>query len=142
MISFSTSAVSVPLRWLWWLVAPIGFSVAFWVAFGASVGCFGCIDDPLVADPDPIARVVVSWDPLACGDDPHRVVVELADEMGGPLEGSAPCNRGGLTLTAGHYGRYTGTAYAWLLDEPARSWTAVSLTLDQETLYLAIATPR
>ena len=97
-----------------WLV-----TVAFWVAFGA------CIDETSREAP-PVARIVATWDPLACGP-PHRVVLELEDEGGAKLATSMPCNAGGLALDARHFGIYRGRVYATELD-PHR----VELWVEQE----------
>lgn len=121
------------------IAAPIGASLVFWVAFAAMVGCFGCIDAPL-GDPEPVAKVFAHWDPLACGG-PHRVVIDLEDDGGAPLASSAPCSRGGVTLDVSHWGNYRGRVYAWLLDEPPRSVTPVTLTIDATVVHWQISTP-
>ena len=102
-----------------WIGSTSLATVAFWSVFGA------CVDPPLDHD-DPQARVVASWDPVACGE-PHRVVVELEDDQGIPLTGSAPCAVGELALDAPRFGLYRGTIYAWTIDPAERLTTAVAL---------------
>ncbi len=90
------------------ITAPWILTIAFWVTFGA------CVDQP-ARDPPPVARIVASWDPLACGP-PHRVVLELEDDAGVKLVGSMPCNAGGIAIDGRHRGRYRGRIYATELD--------------------------
>ncbi|HEX7837199.1 MAG TPA: hypothetical protein VF469_07025 [Kofleriaceae bacterium] len=111
-----------------WLVA-----VLAWTALAA------CLDTPVAGGPS-LARLVVAWDPLACGE-PHRVVIELADETGAPLSASAPCNLGGLTVDVSHFGSYHGRLYAWALDAPVRSVMPVELVIDQPITHWDVATP-
>jgi len=103
---------------------------------GASAGC---LDGP-AEGPAPLARLVAGWDPLACGE-PHRIVVELADEAGAMCSASAPCNLGGLTVDVGHFGSYRGRIYAWALDASIRSITPIELTIDQPIVDWYVATP-
>ena len=108
------------------------------VLFSTTSGA--CIDAP----PEPgaaIARLVAAWDPLAC-DEPHRVVVELADEDGVPISASTPCNLGGLTLDVPHLGLYRGRIYAWALAAPIRSVTEVTVTIDEAIVHWQVSTPR
>ncbi len=90
------------------ITAPWLFTLAFWLAFGA------CVDQP-APDPPPIARIVASWDPLACGP-PHRVVLELEDAAGVQLASSMPCNAGAIAIDTRHLGTYRGRLYASELD--------------------------
>lgn len=99
----------------------------------------GCLDAPPESSPA-FARLVTAWDPLACGD-PHRVVVELEDDNGAPISASTPCNLGGLTVDVSHFGAYHGRIYAWALDAPIRSITAVDVTIDQPIVHLQVSTP-
>ena len=116
------------------LCSPLVAAALLWTAFAA------CIDDP--PDPGPsVARLVVVWDPLACGA-PHRIAIELADEAGVPLSASTPCNIGGLTVDLSHLGSYHGRIYAWSLDAPARSITLVDLVIDQPIVHWQVETPR
>ncbi len=62
-----------------------------------------CADEPLPPD-SPSARVIASWDPLACGE-PHRVAIEL-DGNGGELDDSAPCALGSLVFDVAELGDY------------------------------------
>ena len=98
-----------------------------------------CIDSPLPEDPA-IARVIVSWDPLACGE-PHRVAAELEDQDGVKISSSTPCTAGSLTLDARHFGVYYGRVYAWEAGEDIRSITAVRLIVDEPVMRWLIATP-
>lgn len=91
------------------IVAPWILTFGFWMTFG------GCVDQP-VRDAPAANRILVGWDPLACGP-PHRVVLELADDGGAKLSASAPCNAGALTIDADHGGTYRGRIYASELHE-------------------------
>jgi hypothetical protein len=103
--------------------------------------CLGaCLDEPLPPGPS-AARLIVGWDPLACGD-PHRVALELEDDSGVRQSASAPCNLGGVGLGVSHYGIYHGRIYAWALDAPAHSSTPVDLTIDQPIVEWFVATPQ
>jgi hypothetical protein len=64
----------------------------------------GCVDQPLGADP-PSARVIASWDPLACAS-PARVSVELVGDDGGAIDASAPCALGSVVLDVPSFGVY------------------------------------
>lgn len=112
-----------------------------WFAGVLAAAALGaCIDAPS-PDPGPaVARLVTSWDPLACGD-PHRIVIELEDEGGVPVSASAPCNIGGLTIDVAHLGGYRGRIYAWALEAPIRSVTQVELTIDEPVVRWVVATP-
>jgi hypothetical protein len=84
-----------------------------------------CIDAPYEPAPPPaVARVVASWDPLACGEPAARVALELEDEAGARLARSVPCALGGITLDVAHYGVYFGTpgAARLIVDEPMVYW--------------------
>jgi hypothetical protein len=99
-----------------------------------------CLDAPAFEAP-PSARIIVSWDPLACGA-PHRVAVELEDEAGAPISSSAPCALGSVTLEAPHFGVYLGRVYAWSADQPIRSITPVRLYVDEPIVRWLVATPQ
>jgi hypothetical protein len=88
----------------------------------------GCLDQPLGADP-PSARVIASWDPLACAS-PDRVRVELAaDDV---IDASAPCAIGSVVLDVPSFGVYRvlagdGSAQMrevgeLLVDQPVVAW--------------------
>ena len=97
------------------ITAPWLVTLGFWLAFGA------CVDPP-VREPPPAARIVATWDPLACGP-PHRVVLELQDDSGAKLTGSMPCDAGGIALDTRHTGIYRGRIYASELDpQPVELW--------------------
>jgi hypothetical protein len=109
------------------LCSPLVVAVAAWAALAA------CIDAP----PEPrlsLARLVVAWDPLACGD-PHRLVVELRDDAGAVVSASTPCSLGTLAIDVAHFGSYRARIYAWVLDPtarpPAPDERIVELTIDQ-----------
>jgi hypothetical protein len=110
-----------------------------WVAAALWLGAAGCLDAPVEAGPA-VARLVIGWDPLACGE-PHRVVVELEDDAGAPRSASAPCNLGGVTVDLAHEGVYRGRVYAWALDAPVRSVMAIEVTVDEAIVQWRVATP-
>lgn len=116
------------------LCSPLLAAALAWTVLGA------CIDAPL-APGSSVARVVVAWDPLACGD-PHRVAVELQDDDGVLVSASTPCNIGGLTVDLSHLGSYHGRVYAWALDVPIRSEAPLELTIDDPIVHCMVATPR
>ena len=101
-----------------------------------------CIDAP--PDPGPIggggARLVVAWDPLACGE-PHRVAIELADDAGAEVSGSTPCSLGGLAIDLPHLGSYHGQIYAWAPAAPMRSVAPLEVEVDQAIVRRQVATP-
>lgn len=109
-----------------------------------SVVLAGCVDTEL-PDVEPQARLVVVWDPLACGE-PHRVVVELEDERGAPLSRSVPCELGGMTIDVPHWGVYRGEIYAWDLVPSAeaeiRSVIKVRLEIDAPSIHWYVDTPQ
>lgn len=113
-------------------------SVVFVLVLAAPLAA--CLEGPSFESP-PTARIVVAWEPLACGS-PHRVAVELADEEGAPLSSSVPCALGALTLEAPHYGLYLGRVYAWTAGEPIRSVTPVRLDVGEPIVRWLVATPR
>ena len=116
------------------LGAPRVVTVACWTVMAA------CLDVP--GEPGPAAaRLVVAWDPLACGD-PHRVAIELEDDAGEPRAASVPCSLGGLTVDLAHFGIYRGRIYAWALGVPVRSATPIDLTIDEPIVHWQVATPR
>jgi hypothetical protein len=116
-----------------WLLSPCLATCAFWACFGACV-----VPSPSAA---PQARLIVDWDPTACGD-PHRVVLELADMDEPPYSRSAPCTVGALELDAVSYGNYHGRLYAWAIGEPARSVAPVALDVDERVVRWSVDTPR
>jgi hypothetical protein len=115
------------------IVSPWLATLAFWLSFTA------CIDSPMPDDP-PIARVVVAWDPLACGA-PHRVAVELEDHDGNRLSSSTACTTGSLAIDTLHYGTYYGRVFAWEAGETIRSVTPVRVVVDEPVVRWWIATP-
>ena len=123
------------MRVLALILCPWLATILCWLTFSA------CIDAPLSDVDDPaIARVIVAWDPLACGD-PHRVAVELEDQAGVMLSSSVPCNAGSITIDAPHFGVYYGRVYAWVAGEETRSITQVRLFVDEPIVRWLIATP-
>ncbi len=115
------------------LVSPLVATVMFWASFAA------CVDNPVTGDP-PVAKLVATWDPLACGD-PHRIVVELADDSGAMISGSTLCAIGGLTVDASHYGTYRGRIYSWQDGQPIRSISPIEIELDQPLVRWQVMTP-
>lgn len=117
------------------VLSPWFATVLYWLCFTA------CIDAPMSEVDEPsIARVVVEWDPLACGP-PHRVAVELEDHAGVKLAASTPCAAGSLAIDAPHFGLYYGRVYAWEAGEEIRSVVPVRLTVDAPIVRWLIATP-
>lgn len=99
----------------------------------------------LPPDPDelelaPAARVVVAWDPLACGD-PHRIAVELEDEGGLQVSTSTACNSGAASVDVRHFGIYRGRVYAWSAGE-IRAELPMQLAVDAPIVRWFIETPR
>jgi hypothetical protein len=116
--------------------------IVVWLAMAgglAGLGGLGCLDAPL--EPAPAtARLVVGWDPLACGE-PHRVVVELTGDDDVPISASVPCELGGLTLDVAALGVYRGRIYAWAIAAPIRSVMPIEVTIDQPIVQWRVATP-
>lgn len=121
-----------------WIGSTLLATTVFWLCFGTCVS--GCVDAPL-PDLDPPARLVASWDPLACGD-PHRVAIELEDEDGRQVSRSVPCEIGGVTLDLWRWGVYRGRVYAWTLGPDIRSVVHVRLEIDQPVIFWTLDTPR
>lgn len=99
----------------------------------------GCLDAPPPPPAPPIARLVVAWDPAACGD-PHRVALELEDDAGVRASSSAPCWRGGLELDLGGFGVYRGRIYRWAAGE-VRAATDVRLVVDDAVVHWWVTLP-
>ncbi len=115
------------------LCSPLVVAALAWMALAA------CIDTP----PEPrmsAARLVVAWDPLACGD-PHRLVVELQDDVGATISASTPCSLGTIAIDVAHFGSYRGRIYAWELGEPSRSVAPIELTIDQAIVRWEVMAP-
>ena len=115
------------------LCCPLVVAALAWTAFAA------CIDAPGDRGPS-VARLVVAWDPLACGD-PHRIAVELADDAGVSVSASTPCSLGGLGVDVEHLGSYHGRIYAWALGTPVRSEAPIAVTIDRPIVRWEVATP-
>jgi hypothetical protein len=116
------------------LSSPLLVAAIAWTAFAA------CLDAPLEASL-PVARLVAGWDPFLCGE-PHRVALELADEVGARVATSAPCNAGGLTLDVPQRGTYRGRIYASPPGTEIRAATAVEVVIDAPIVQWWVATPR
>lgn len=124
------------------LCSPLVVAALAWTLFAA------CIDAP----PEPrlsLARLVVAWDPLACGD-PHRLVVELRDDAGAVVSASTPCSLGTLAVDIAHFGSYRGRLSAWALDPPARPSgptdevtieATIEVTMDQPIVHWDVMVP-
>jgi len=121
--------------WSEWRSVVAGFGVVMCGVFAA-----GCLDEPLPSGPA-VARLVVAWDPLACGD-PHRVAIELADDAGVPIAASTPCNLGGITVDVAHLGSYRGRIYAWAIAAPIRSEAPIELMINEAIVHWHVETPR
>jgi hypothetical protein len=119
------------------IASPWFATALFWLAFVA------CIDSPLPPASPPAARVVTTWDPLVCGE-PHRVVIELADDEGTMVSTSTPCSHATLSVDVPHFGTYYGRIYAWVLggDPTIRSELPVELVVDQPVMRWIVQTPR
>jgi hypothetical protein len=102
----------------------------------------GCVDRPLLDDVEPQARIITVWDPTLCGQEPHRVVVELEDDRGVRVSRSAPCAIGGVTLDVLTWGVYHGRIYAWMLGPEIRSIATVQLAVDAPIIHWYVDTPR
>lgn len=96
--------------------------------------------DPDELDVEPAARVVIAWDPLACGD-PHRVAVELEDDAGVPVSTSTVCHSGSASVDVRHFGIYRGRVYAWSAGE-IRGELPMQLAVDAPVVRWFIETPR
>lgn len=115
------------------LCSPLVVAALAWTALAA------CIDAPPEPRLSP-ARLVVAWDPLACGD-PHRLVVELRDDAGAVTSASTPCSLGTLAIDVAHFGSYRGRIYAWALDAPERPVAPIELTIDQSIVRWDVMSP-
>jgi hypothetical protein len=100
-----------------------------------------CVDQPY-PDLEPQSRVIALWDPLDCGSDPHRVVIELEDTLGVPISHSVPCEIGGLTFDVPHWGVWQGRVYAWRIGPEIRSVLAVRVDVDAPIIHWIVETPR
>ena len=124
----SSLLVLCPCLWPWLFVSSL---------LGVTSGA--CIDAPPAPGPA-FARLVLSWDALACGE-PHRVVAELEGDDGTELSASTPCNLGGVTVDVPHFGSYRGRIYAWALAAPVRSVVAIDVAIDEPIVHMHVATP-
>ena len=97
-----------------------------------------------ITDREPQARLVTSWDPLACGS-PHRVAIEIEDDDGRMLSTSAPCELGEMTIDVPVWGVYLGRIYAWSLagsEATISSVCQVRLEIDAPVVQWNVETPR
>jgi hypothetical protein len=115
------------------LCSPLAIAALAWTVLAA------CIDAPAEPRLSP-ARLVVGWDPLACGE-PHRLVVELRDDAGAVVSASTPCSLGTLAVDLAHFGAYRGRIYAWALDQPARPVAPIELMIDQPIVHWDVMVP-
>jgi hypothetical protein len=131
------------LAFISWVGSAMLGTAIFWMLFGSCV-LGGCLDSPL-PPAEPQARLLTSWDALACGD-PHRVVIELEDDDGARVSSSVPCEIGEMTIDIRHWGIYRGRIYAWMLDAGSgaviRSERAVRLEIDSPIVQWVVETPR
>jgi len=115
------------------LCSPLVAAALLWTAFAA------CLDAPAGSSAS-LARLVVAWDPLACGE-PHRIAVELDDEAGAELSASSPCSVGSLTVDVSHFGSYHGRVYAWTSDAPTGAVVPIEVMIEQPIVHWDVATP-
>jgi hypothetical protein len=115
--------------------------IRFALCMVVTLALAACVDAP-AGDPEPQSRLLASWDPLDCGDEPHRVVVELEDEAGVPLAHSAPCEIGGLSIDIPHWGVYLGRVYAWFLGPEIRAVAPARVDIDAPVVQWVVETPR
>jgi hypothetical protein len=120
-------------RLVLFLSSPLFATAVLWTGFAA------CIDAP-DGSRRSLARLVVAWDPLACGD-PHRIVVELGDDSGAVTSASTPCSLGTLAIDVARFGSYHGRIYAWALGAPAGPEAPIDVTIDQPIVRWPLETP-
>ncbi|HWO24370.1 MAG TPA: hypothetical protein VNO30_36750 [Kofleriaceae bacterium] len=99
-----------------------------------------CLDEPPAYEASERPRIVVLWEPAACGA-PHRIALELADEAGVPTSSSAPCAQGTLSVQVLHLGVYTGRVYAWTAGQPIRSIMPAWIDVDESIVRWRVETP-
>jgi hypothetical protein len=114
--------------------------IALRCAWILAASALACVDEPLAPAPT-VARLVVSWDPLACGP-PHRVVLELEDEDGGSRSDAGPCQLGALAVDISRHGVHRGRLYSPLPGAPPRSVVLLELVIDAPIVHRHVATPR
>ena len=117
----------------------LGLPLVLWLALALSA-LSACLTTLPLDDDDPVARVIVMWDPLACVR-PHRVVVELEHDDGANVSSSVPCTLGSLTIDLPRWGVYFGVVYGWELGELIRRTTKVTLAVDAPLIYWRLAAP-
>ncbi len=114
------------------------------VAFVLLLALTACVDTPLV-ETEPQARLIVVWDPLACGE-PHRVALELESDLGADLSTSVRCEIGSLSIDLPRWGLYRGRVFAWKLEPNAdaviRSIVSVHIEIDAPVVHWVVDTPR
>jgi hypothetical protein len=124
--------------------APLSASLAIASAGLRSIACAAalaaCLDEPPAFEASSRPRIVVSWEPLACGA-PHRVALELADEAGVPVSSSAPCAQGSLSVQVLRFGVYVGRVYAWTAGQPIRSIMPARIDVDESIVHWSVETP-
>ena len=99
-----------------------------------------CIDEPPAFEASARPRIVVTWEPAACGT-PHRIALELADEAGVPVSSSAPCAQGSLSVQVLRFGVYVGRVYAWTAGQPIRSIMPARIEVDEPIVRWRVETP-
>lgn len=136
-------AVPSPLlSFITWVGSTTFATALVWTLLGSCV-FGGCVDTPL-PEREPQARLITSWDPLACGQ-PHRVVIELEDEDGRMLSASVPCEIGGITIDVPTWGVYAGRIYAWSIAGSQATISSVApirLEIDAAVVEWHVDTPR
>ncbi len=119
------------------LAMSLAMGVLITVLVGALAGCLSTLPDD---ESPPASRVIVQWDPLACGH-PHRVVLELEHDDGTDASSSVPCVLGSLTIDLDQWGVYFGRFYGWEAGFPIRGVEPVTLTVDAPVIHWQLADP-
>jgi hypothetical protein len=121
----------------------IAFARSFSFALIYALLPVGCLASPPEGEtPEPVARIVAMWNPLACAD-PLRVVVELEAESGARYSRSAPCAVGTVTVDVDHWGFFFARAYSWVAGVPRREENDIASTLaiDAPIVYWQVSVP-
>lgn len=105
----------------------------------AAVLLAACGNPPPLPDAGPQAQLFAQWNPRTCRG-PYRVVIDLEDSAGAPLDGHAPCPAGGAMLDVPHWGIYRGRVFADTHDQD-HPQTDVRIEIDEPVVYWMIDTP-
>lgn len=104
------------------------------------LACAACMGAPPDGE-EPVARLVITWDPRACRG-AYRVVVEIGDGSGDDARTSAPCALGGVAVDLPALGVYRGRIYAWSATSAIRSISPLEITVDQPIVHHTVEAPR